>query len=612
MANYHGFVEYEKEFILDKDVTNDICLRLWGSYSSIQLFINGHLIHQSQNWNKDNPHTIGESPFTASIPLQFLKTDSINTIAVKSGTYSGWGGAVLFELGYVNKINRRFKQHIIKDVGVSSISLFIFIYFLFQYLLRKKEKYSLYIALSGLSVSLFIMGFFCHWYSLFNFAFSYWLLTFIGGINMYLLPIHFIHSFFNIKKGMIAKVFTVFYCTLSIFVFLEFSLTNQVFYFVKYIYIFFNLSYILVVPYLFFIGIKAIRQKLEFSKIMFIGILILGISFLLSMLSFASILRFDPPIGEGFFAMIVVFSFVLAKRFAQTHQNLETAHGDLISAANEIRELNDSLEVKVASRTRELSEKNELITESLEYAAQIQQSVLPAREEMVTLFEDYFTLWKPKGIVGGDIYWRHQHEDGFLFAVIDCTGHGVPGALLTMSVTSAMDYIVEQMNIFDPADVLFHLNNIMKGKLNQGSTDPFADDGLEIALVSCTNGMSRLHFAGSKLRLFALEKGEINEYKGSRYSIGFKRSRKDQKFEQHTIHFTEETRFFLTTDGFIEQSGGPKGFGLGWERFRKLLLESRGSMSETGSFLEKSFDDYRNEREQRDDVLVIGFTLDVD
>lgn len=612
VADYHDFAWYSLNFNLAEDVMKtDLGLKIQHSYSSFQLYLNGELIYQSRDWNSNSSLSSGEMPPLILLSHKNLNYEEANTISIRAGSHSGWGGAGVIYIGYFHQINNLIHHTNIKIIAIGFTALFIFIYFLLQFLLRRKELSSLYISLSGLSVSLFILGYCGHLLSIFNEPWAYWIFTFIGGINMYLMPILFIHSFFGIKKGLVAKMFIIVYCFFSLFVVFEYLFTFQIFYFVKYLYNFFNLTYLLVVPYLIYINIVAIKKKMAFAKIMLIGIILLSISFLISTLTFAAILISEPPIGEGFFAMVVAFSFVLAKRSAKTHSDLELAHGDLVAASNEIKELNESLEIKVESRTKELKEKNKQITDSLEYAGQIQHSVLPTDDQMHALFEDCFVLWQPRGIVGGDLYWLHQHDEGFLLAVIDCTGHGVPGALLTMSVSSTLDHIVDQMGIREPDEVLFYLNNILKDKLNQGDTDPYADDGLEISIISFVNGIDTLEYSGSRLRLFTLEGEKVAEYKGNRQTVGFKRSKKDQKFDLHRIKIRKNTRFFLTTDGYVEQSGGIKGYSLGWERFKSFLLSGGNNMSDMKTHLEKQFEKFRSIHDLRDDVLVIGFEIDV-
>lgn len=611
VQDHHDFSWYSIDFLLDETVSDDpIALSFYNQYSSIELFLNGEKLYESKNWDDSTPLTIGEDSVVLLLPRKSLNFNSKNTISIKSGSYSGWGGAVLFKIGYFHQVARDVSLRSIRNIGISFISLFIFLYFLFQYILQRKEVYSLYISLCGLAIASFILGYYGHFYTIFNSAWSYWLMTFIGGIFMYLLPILFVHSFYKLKPGIIAKSFIALYSLLALFVLIEFLLTGQIKNFVRYAYNPFNMTYILVVPYMLYLGIKALVRKMEYSKVMFIGISLLTLSFVSSMFSFASIIHVEPLIGEGFFAMVLAFSFVLAKRYKQAHNNLEIAHGQLIKASNEIRELNDSLEVKVESRTKELREKNLQITESIEYAGRIQQSLLPTEESLSQVFSRYFVIWRPKDVVGGDIYWLYPHDEGFLFAVIDCTGHGIPGALLTMSVSSSLDHIADQMGMRDPALILSKLNGIMKNQLNQGVSSPYSDDGLEIGLVSYEKGSGELLYAGSKIRLIARNIGEISEYKGNIQGLGFKRTKANQQYDLQKIPFDSETQFYLASDGIIEQTGGLKGFGFGWKRFKGALEESGSFPNQVKATLMETFSRYKGATEQRDDILVAGFSID--
>lgn len=609
--NYHDVGWYSLDFQLSDDTQlNEIGLNIIMSYSSIQLFLNGEKIYQSQNWNSEKLSTFGEAPPVIKFPKRLLNFNGKNTISIRSGSYSGWGGTAVMKIGYFHDIVNYHNLYNIKNIGIGVSALFIWLYFLVQFLLRRKELYNLYISLSGLSVSLFILGYYGHLLSIFNYSWAFWLLTFIGGINMYLLPILFIHSFFNLKKGIIAKIFIVIYSFFSLFVITEYLFTSQIFFFIKYLYNFFNLTYLFVVLYLIYISIKAVVKKLDFAKTIMIGISFLTIFFLLSMLSFASILTTEPLIGEGFFIMIVAFSFVLAQRFAKTHNNLEIAHSDLVMASIQIKDLNENLEKKVKQRTAIIKEKNTQITESIEYASLIQNSVQPSEEELSKLFSDYFVLWKPRDIVGGDLYWSHKDESGFLMAVIDCTGHGVPGALLTMTVSATLDHVVREMKITEPAEVLDQLNRILKNRLNQNNNSKYTDDGMEIGIIRYDSLKKNLKYAGSRIELHMIDMGVLTEYKGDRQGIGYKRSEIDLQFTSYDIPLTATAQYYMTTDGYIEQSGGEKRFGFGWSRYKTLLNAIfRLPMSQQKNEIEDCFDNFRGKIEQRDDILVLGFKI---
>jgi len=616
-SSYEGIAWYVLPFKIElSDDIKKIGMAIPFSYSGYQLYLNGILLYESGSFEK-GVKLFGSKPIILELPIEAFNRD-INNFSLRVSAINTAGGFAgngiekpFLKIGSYDEIVSQWGRYLLLYSGIGSICYFLFLFFLFRFVLNRNEKYNIHFSLLSLAVGSFILGYNGFFLYVFDHPLAYWLVTFIGGINMYLFPILFINSFFGLKKGIISKLFFWFYLSLNFIVLSEFFATGEIHFFMKHLYNFFNFSYIFVVIYLFVVGVKAVKRKLEYANIMFIGIVFLGLSFLFSMATFSGIIHYTPLIGEGFFAMIVVFSFVLAKRFAKTHSDLELTHNNLVFANNEIKELNESLEIKVENRTQELKEKNREITESIEYAGLIQHTMLPTSEDLNEVFAEHFTIWQPKNIVGGDLYWLYKLDDGFLFAALDCTGHGVPGALLSMSAASSLDHIVRQMGLRNPAEILKNLNNIMKNQLNQGDSSAYTDDGLEISLIRYTTGRKTLEFAGSRLRLLVLEDGTFTEFQGSRKGIGFKRTDVDQEFDLHQIDIKPNTTYFLATDGYIEQSGGPDSYMLGWKKYKSILAEAKEDLAVVKEKLMNQFDQYRGDREQMDDVLVVGFRLDM-
>jgi len=403
--------------------------------------------------------------------------------------------------------------------------------------------------------------------------------------------------------GIPAKIFTGFYLLLGLSVIIEYLFAGQISFFTKNLYMLFTLSYIVLVIYLFIIGIKAIKRKLIYSKLMFLGLVLLGACFIYSMLIFAALIIKETLIGEGFFLMAVVFSIILAKRFAQTHTDLEATHKKNL-------ELNRTLEEKVRDRTAELENKNREIMESIEYAGLIQNSMLPEQGKLEDVFSDHFVIWQPRDIVGGDFYWHHKNGDDFLIALMDCTGHGVPGSLLTMTATSVLGRVVHHINNNDPAEILRELNRIMRKMLSQGHQIDLSDDGLEIGLCHYSAEKKQLTYAGSKIRLHILRDGELTEVRGDRQGIGHKRGKKDFRYTNHTVPVTGDSTFYMTTDGYLDQGGGLKGFSYGWTRYKKSLTRyGHMAMEEQRNMLEQTLKEFQGQEDQRDDISLIGFKV---
>lgn len=270
--------------------------------------------------------------------------------------------------------------------------------------------------------------------------------------------------------------------------------------------------------------------------------------------------------------------------------------------------LTQKMEQQVKERTKELAESNEKIMDSIEYARMMQESILPASEELKDILGSYFVLWRPRDIVGGDFFWvRRLSQKKSLVALIDCTGHGVPGAFMTMAVNSALKHIVEQ-NYNEPAEILAELNLQVKQILHRNRQESFSDDGLDIAICAI-EGNSRLSFAGAKLSLYIRRGQEIHTMRGDHTSIGYKASPENLTFTSHRWDIEAGDQFYLTTDGYLDQNGGKKDYSFGKKRFLAEIVARQEEMSRQGKQFEAALENYMADEEQRDDITLLGFSI---
>ena len=276
----------------------------------------------------------------------------------------------------------------------------------------------------------------------------------------------------------------------------------------------------------------------------------------------------------------------------------------------------EELDHKVKEKTHELAQNysqleyaSTQVMESIQYARTIQRSILPRSKNRPREILDSFVLWRPKDIIGGDIFWLTRHEKGFLLAVIDCTGHGVPGAIMTMIACMALNQVVQESALAGPGEILKELNRVVQFSLSQHSEEAQSDDGLDIALCSVDTHNGVLFFAGANLSLFVQENGSIQRIKGDRQSIGYKSSDLNFNFREHRVEINRKKRFYMTTDGLIGQAGGDNGMPFGRKRFLKFISEhNHYDFSYQKKALEDILLKYQGDEEQRDDITVIGFT----
>lgn len=256
-------------------------------------------------------------------------------------------------------------------------------------------------------------------------------------------------------------------------------------------------------------------------------------------------------------------------------------------------------------------EANKRVMDSIQYAKLIQGSLLPSPGEIKKHLPDSFIIWLPRDTVGGDIYFTSFFEEGYALAVIDCTGHGVPGAFMTMLASSGLNKIINGENARNPSEILKGLNYFIKKSLRQDTQYALSDDGLDVSICVINREKKCLTFAGARLPLTYIDKdNNLTTIKGDRQSIGYKKSDLHYNYTSHEILFEDGMTFYLQTDGIIDQLGGNKRFPYGNRRLKELLLENcHLPFKEQQERILKAFEDYKGGNEIQDDISVIGFRV---
>lgn len=265
-------------------------------------------------------------------------------------------------------------------------------------------------------------------------------------------------------------------------------------------------------------------------------------------------------------------------------------------------ELNRQLEQVISDRTRELASRNEEIMDGIGYAKRIQETILPSEEQMKSLLSEAAVIWKPKDVVGGDFYWVRPYRDGCLVAVGDCTGHGVPGAFMTVLSVSMLDRIIERHRNLTPGEIIALLNGMLKTTLRQEERGGRTDDGLDLGL--CYFGADgRMLFAGAGCQLYVRSEAGVSVLEGERRSIGYTRTPMEYEFRDQELPPEQGAVYHLATDGLFDQNGGPKGNSYGRSRFTEWLeLHGTGALEAQKEQLQQELEAYRGLALQRDDM----------
>ncbi len=270
----------------------------------------------------------------------------------------------------------------------------------------------------------------------------------------------------------------------------------------------------------------------------------------------------------------------------------------------------DMTEIKKIEQ--EIIEKNKKISDSINYAQRIQTSILPDTHFIQRHFPRSFIFYRPKDVVSGDFPWFVKKDETFYVAAVDCTGHGVPGALLSFIGYFLLNNIVNIDNGFDAANILELLHQGVRTTLKQNEEGNNGRDGMDLALCKIDKEKKTIQFAGAHNPLYLLRKGELIEYKGSRKGIGGKPllKKKEKEFENHEIPYEDGDKIFIFSDGLPDQLGGEKRRKYQTKRIKEALTESPDyTMAHFSRHFSSSFYEWMGEEKQVDDVLLIGIEL---
>jgi PAS domain S-box-containing protein len=277
-----------------------------------------------------------------------------------------------------------------------------------------------------------------------------------------------------------------------------------------------------------------------------------------------------------------------------------------ISSGGSVAVYSDLTEVKESERKAAAA--NQLILQSLRYASRIQSAILPARELLASVTSDYFLIWEPRDIVGGDFFWFQPISDGYSIIVGDCTGHGVPGAFMTLIAWGMLTNLVAEAPSSNPSQVLAGLHRGVQSLLGQDQDSGETNDGLEAGVCFINPSKQEMTFAGAHLSLWKTDGEDVLEVKGDRRGLGYRHYAQEADFTNFTLPLNAGDAFYLTTDGLVDQVGGPRGRSYGKRRFRNLLKRNRGApMQKQAESLRRSLKKFQGQQPRRDDLTVLGF-----
>ncbi len=270
------------------------------------------------------------------------------------------------------------------------------------------------------------------------------------------------------------------------------------------------------------------------------------------------------------------------------------------------------------------AQKNHIVMESIAYASVIQKSYLrSSREDMNAVLKDHFMHWEPRDIVGGDYYYFSKYEDGFFAAIMDCSGHGVPGAFMTLIMASTLDHLLTREKGKDPAEMLSLMNRTVKVSLGQVSQkveaitgepveeeEARSDDGMDAAFLWFDMAKGKMTYAGARMPVFVSGEEDIVIHEGKKKGVGYADTAMDYEWENREIQLQSGDCVYVTTDGIIDQIGGKRNIALGKRQFSEIIRASRQlPMTAQRESIMEAFCQYQGNHSRRDDITIFGFRV---
>jgi len=253
-----------------------------------------------------------------------------------------------------------------------------------------------------------------------------------------------------------------------------------------------------------------------------------------------------------------------------------------------------------------LKEKNKDITDSINYSKRLQDAILPPISFISKRLSSYFILYNPKDIVSGDFYWMESVGDNILLAVADCTGHGVPGAIVSVVCSNALNRAVKEFKIIEPGKILDKVRELVLETFEKSQDN--VQDGMDISLCCINTNRKEVRWSGAHNPLWYVKQGEIHELPPDKQPIG--KHDNPQPFHTHSLNLQKGDTLYLFTDGYADQFGGPKGKKFRYKHFEEMLLANAGkAMDEQKNILENSLNEWKGNLEQVDDILVMGVRI---
>ncbi len=640
VINTQGFATYRLQ-IYNQSEDSVFGIKISKAYVAYKLWVNDRLIAEAGKVSFDKDSVVPSREYDSRyFVVDTNKLDLVLQVSNFNQRKGGIQSSILF--GSEKLMSRQERKVFGISLFLLGLLLIVAINHFILFYLRKDVKSSLYFSLFIFSIALNII--FSEHYNLSGLIFpdlSWNLILKFDYISDYLsiyLFLSYISSLYNDESNKrINNAVLLFTILMIAFILISppiiFTYTNTFFYIVVGI----------ILLYILLILAKAILSQKEAAKHALLGTFVLLLTLINDGLNNSLVIHTFDTLTVGLIIFIIIQSYLISLRLSKAYQyslqlsdelnyfneNLEQIVKDrtlqIEQAKEELEVQSESLKVAneeiikinqiLEGQSVELKKKNKALTDSINYAKRLQQAILPDKKVFEQNFDEHFIFFQPKDIVSGDFYWYSDVDTSWDFdesnkikivIAADCTGHGVPGAFMTLLGHNFLHLIVNIQEVIDPEQILYKLDQLVVETLKQNE-DGSMKDGMDIAVLTIDEEKETVAFSGAGNPLFYIRNNELHEIKGVNFGIGGV-LRKAKTFEPHKIPYQKGDIFYIFSDGFSDQIGGPEGRKYYKKKFKEFLLEiHQKSMNEQRYLIEKEFEEWKGNKKQIDDILIMGF-----
>jgi len=592
--NGNGYATYRLKVILPEYKKETFALKLLSFTTAYQLYADGKSLCGKGEIGTSKE---GMLPSYSTDLATFIPQKQEIEIVVHISNYYHRLGGIWQEIILGKEEEVLHQQILLLGVSLflSGSILIMALYHFGLYLLRYKEKSTLYFAFFCLVIFIRIAVTGEMWLDVF-YQFNWHIVIFLEYASFYIaVPLFatFVQRIF--PNEFPTKVLRIMQVVALVFVaFLVFTNTNVYSHTPPY----FQIYVLLTGLYIVYILVKALKNRREGAGSFILGFTVLFGTTINDILYQQAIINTMYLISFGLFIFIFSQAFLISLRFSKSFEQVET-----LSKQLEVNNLN--LEERVKERTASLVKANKKITDSIVYASRIQNAMLPSEEDVQMLLPNNFVYFKPRDIVSGDFYYIRILREKLIFAAADCTGHGVPGAFMSMLNISLLNEIVNNDELDNAGEVLNLLRTRIKSALKQQQRDSLSD-GMDITFCILNLENGSLQVASAHNSLLIVRNSEMIAYQADKMPVGI--HYKEKPFTNQVIELQQNDMLYLYSDGYYSQFGGNADRTYSKKRFKQLLVKiAELPVNEQQQHLETEFQNWRGTKPQIDDIVVIGY-----